>query len=44
MKIEGRDNHLWDTEVMQVCMAIQFGVIRLEENFSVDLDSARVAA
>jgi energy-coupling factor transporter ATP-binding protein EcfA2 len=44
IKIEGRDNHMWDAEVMQVCMAIQFGVIRLDENFSVELELPARAA
>jgi hypothetical protein len=44
VRIGERPNHLWDVEVMQVCMAIMFGVIRLDENFAVALEATPVAA
>ena len=33
IQIADRPNHLWDAEVEQVCMAIMFGIIRLDSNF-----------
>jgi hypothetical protein len=39
MPIEGRPNHLWDVEVMQVCLAIMMGIVRLDENFAVTLEA-----
>jgi hypothetical protein len=28
----------WDCEVMQICLAIMFNIIRLDDQFQVDMD------
>jgi hypothetical protein len=42
--IGSRPNHAWDCEVMQVCFAISCDIIRLDDQFNVDMDVTTAAA
>ena len=44
VQIADRPNHLWDAEVLQVTMAVMYGVVRLDENFHVQLEATQQVA
>jgi hypothetical protein len=42
--IGSRQNHAWDAEVMQVCFAISCDIIRLDDQFNVDMNVSTTRA